>query len=118
MTNKYKQELREAGVDVESALDRFMGSESMYDKFLLKFVQDPTFRQLEESLLGNDIPNAFLQAHTMKGMCANLELHSLLDILVPMTEQLRGGNMEKAPEQLDRLNRLYHHVCGIIQENH
>lgn len=118
MTNKYKQELREAGVDVESALDRFMGSESMYDKFLLKFVQEHTFRQLQESLLDKDIRNAFLLAHTMKGICANLELHPLLDILAPMTEQLRSGNMKNVTEQLELLNRLYQNVCDIIRENH
>ncbi|RHU30378.1 Hpt domain-containing protein [Parabacteroides sp. TM07-1AC] len=118
MTNKYKQQLLDAGVNLESALDRFMGSEMLYDKFLLKFIQDKTFLLLDECLKKNDVQNAFIQAHTLRGIVANLDIRYLLDVLTPMTEQLRQGNMEQIPEQQTLLKSRYEKICRIIRENH
>lgn len=42
MTDKYKQQLEQNGIDLERALDRFMGNEKMYEKFLRKFIADET----------------------------------------------------------------------------
>ncbi|WP_288205417.1 Hpt domain-containing protein [uncultured Parabacteroides sp.] len=118
MTDKYKRQLLDAGVNLESALDRFMGSEVLYDNFLLKFIQDNTFCQLKEFLSNNDIQNAFVQAHTLKGVVANLEFLPLLDILTPMTELLRSGDIEKISEQQELLEVRYDKICSIIKDNH
>lgn len=68
MTSEYKQELIGMGVDVDKALDRFMGSEALYEKFLLKFVQDRSFQKMVGFVNAGDIPQAFMQAHTMKAL--------------------------------------------------
>ena len=118
MTSEYKQELIGMGVDVDKALDRFMGSEALYEKFLLKFVQDRSFKKMVGFVNAGDIPQAFMQAHTMKGIAANLELGYLLEVLVPITEQLRHGELERIPEEQEDLEIRYNKLCTIIRKYH
>lgn len=118
MTSEYKQELIGMGVDVDKALDRFMGSEALYEKFLLKFVQDRSFQKMVGFVNAGDIPQAFMQAHTMKGIAANLELGYLLEVLVPITEQLRHGELERIPEEQEDLEIRYNKLCTIIRKYH
>ena len=117
MTDKYKCELHEAGVNLDSALNRFMGNEMLYAKFLRNFVQDESFQKLEESLKAKEIHDAFMYAHTMKGIVANLGIQSLWDILTPMAEQLRNEDPENIPDQQEILKRRYNEICNIINEN-
>lgn len=116
MTDKYKQQLILTGINLENALDRFMGSEALYEKFLRKFLQDKTYRHLTESISSGDANQAFLYAHTMKGLAANLEMESLLEVLTPMTEQLRNGNMENISEKEEVLKGRYAELCNLIKE--
>lgn len=118
MTNEYKQQLVDMGVDVSKALDRFMGSEALYDKFLLKFIQDSSYQKMIGFINAGDISQAFMQAHTMKGIAANLELGYLLEVLVPMTEQLRHGELDNIPEEQEDLEVRYNRLCTIIRKNH
>lgn len=118
MTDTYKKQLQKAGVNLDKALNRFMGNEAMYDKFLFSFTQEKSFGKLEESLNNKDIKESFILAHTMKGIVANLEIQSLLDRLSPMTEQLRNENMEGIAEQWELLKSKYNEVCNLIKDNH
>ena len=118
MTNTYKKQLQEAGVNLDKALNRFMGNEAMYDKFLFSFTQEKSFGKLEESLNNKDIKESFMLAHTMKGIVSNLKIQSLLDLISPMTEQLRNGNMEGITEQWELLKSKYNEVCNLIKDNH
>lgn len=116
MTDTYKQQLKLTGINIENALDRFMGSDALYEKFLRKFLQDETYRRLIESINGGDTNQAFMYAHTMKGLAANLEMECLLEVLTPMTEQLRNGSMENISEQEEILKVRYAELCNLIKE--
>lgn len=97
------------------ALDRFMGSEALFEKFLNMFLKDKSMSLLLESLDKNDIQEAFLQAHTMKGVVSNLEISSLSEILVPLTDELRENKTEHIKEKVDELNIRYNAICDLIQ---
>ena len=64
------------GSDYEGVLGR-LGSEAIVKRFALKFLQDPSFAQLKESLAKNDGEEAFRAAHTLKGVCLNLGFEEL-----------------------------------------
>lgn len=115
MTEKYKQQLIENGINVSLALDRFMGSEALFGKFLQMFLKDKSMSLLMESLRKNDIHEAFVQAHTMKGVVANLEITPLLEILVPLTDELRGNKTDNVQAQVEDLNRRYNIICDLIR---
>ena len=80
--------LVKAGIDYNGGMQRFRKKE-LYEKFLLSFPQDENFRKLEQ---------AFHYAHAFKGIVGNLSIQKLMDAVVPLVEELRGGSMEHADE--------------------
>lgn len=61
----------ELGSDFDKVLSRLV-SEALVKKFALKFLDDPSFGQLETALADKDAETAFRAAHTLKGICLNL----------------------------------------------
>ena len=50
MSENLKTELLSQGVDYATTLERFMGKEELYKRFLIKFLADDNFNQLEEAI--------------------------------------------------------------------
>ena len=50
MNKERYDRLTAAGIQIEEALERFMDSEAMFERFLGKFLEDETYRQLKEAL--------------------------------------------------------------------
>lgn len=74
-----KECYEQMGSDYEGVLER-LGSEAIVKRFALKFLQDPSFAQLKESLAKNDGEEAFRAAHTLKGVCLNLGFDELFEV--------------------------------------
>ncbi|WP_106830304.1 Hpt domain-containing protein [Parabacteroides pacaensis] len=117
MENEFLQRLVQiGGVDITTTLDRFMDNEKLYLKILLKFPNDQTFKNLKKSIASNNIPDAFMYAHTMKGVAGNLGLQNLLDILTPLTEDLRGGKTNSIQSFMETLTLYYDNICHLIKQ--
>lgn len=86
--------LREWGCDVDGALERFMGDETLYQACLHSVMEDKNFDGLLEMLNQRDVKQAFEHAHTLKGVLANMGLTPMYDIVVRLVEPLRVGNDE------------------------
>ena len=87
-----------------------LGSEAMIKRFAVKFLDDPTFNELEQALEAGNGEDAFRAAHTMKGICLNLGFDKLYEVSAALTEQLRDREIagseamyQKVAEQYDRL---------------
>ena len=78
------------GVNVNDVLNR-LRNEGLIKKYLLKFAEDSSFSDLEKAISEKNYQNAFRAAHTIKGICLNLELRSLSGPSVELTELLRSG---------------------------
>lgn len=78
MDNQLLNELKTAGANVDEALERFMGNEKLYEKFLKKFAEDPSYVSLLDAIEKEDNHAAFIAAHTLKGVCGNFLLHLFL----------------------------------------
>ena len=63
-----KEQLTGAGIDVDGALERLMGSETLLERFLIKFLSDPNFEKLEHAVAAEDSQGAVHAAHTLKGV--------------------------------------------------
>ena len=103
---------KEAYESVDSNYDNVLkrlGSEAMIKRFAVKFLDDPTFNELEQALEAGNGEDAFRAAHTMKGIC-NLGFDKLYEVSAALTEQLRGREIagseaiyQQVVEQYDRL---------------
>ncbi len=112
------EELRAMGCDIDGAMARFLNNEDFYVRCLKKMLKDPSFAALGEALKQSDAENAFHQAHTLKGVVANMGITPLYDLTVEIVEPLRHGdcnpglwsvyekllaNKEEYQELIDRL---------------
>ena len=50
MNEEIKKKLEQAGTDIASGTERFMGNEALYWKFILKFPDDGNAGELETAL--------------------------------------------------------------------
>lgn len=114
MSDNLKNELIEQGVDYNTALERFMGKDDLYKRFLEKFLDDENFNKLEENLENKNIEEAFKCAHTLKGLSGNLGFDNLLQEDAQIVEILRGGSLEGVDELFLVLKEKYEKLCNTI----
>lgn len=103
-----------SGIDWETTLNRFMDNESLYEKILCKFPDDPSFRNLKDALEAGNTADAFIYAHTLKGLAGNLGLQRLFEHLMPFTEELRNGNAQNSARYMAELAAHYAELCEVI----
>ena len=117
MDERTREVLEAAGVRTDEALERFLGSEALLMKFLLRFPSDQNFARLEEALAAGDPAGAFAAAHTLKGVAGNLSLADLFQALEPVVEALRRGDLAAArgamPDLTARYGRLTAALTGL-----
>lgn len=115
MTKEMREKLLNAGIESEMAIERFMGNESLYIKFLLRFENDESYFNLCEAMKQKDCHNAFVAAHMLKGVCGNLSIKRMESILREQVEYLRNEDFDKAQEMMDSLGREYEKVKEALE---
>ena len=103
----------ELGSDFDKVLSRLV-SEALVRKFALKFLDDPSFGQLETALADKDAETAFRAAHTLKGICLNLGFDNLYKASFDITEKLRGRDTEGCEELLAKVEEQYNNTVDAI----
>lgn len=102
------------GSDYEEVLGR-LRSPRIIQKFILKFLDDGSYRQLEESLAAENYPEAFRAAHTIKGVCQSLDFTTLCASSSQLNEALRHGFTPEAPALLEKVKEDYQHTVEAIR---
>lgn len=120
MDSLKKQHLLDAGIAVEDALARFLGNEALLLRFLGKFAQDPNFSALCAALEEGRTRDAFLAAHTLKGVTGNLSMQALFTQISDLVEDLRREDLEAARTRLPAVRAQYQRVLdalAVLQES-
>lgn len=115
MEDSLKNKLVESGIDVDSAMERFMNNDAMFKKFLLKFLDDPNMAALRQGLDEGNKDMAFRAAHTLKGVCGNLSLVSLAKVASESTEFLRAGDIDSAKAKMPEVEEEYAKAIDVIK---
>lgn len=102
-------------MDVDGALERLGGNESLLEHLLWKFVEDPNYGELKEALETQDTDKAFTAAHTLKGVCISLSLSRLYDLVREMTEYLRAADLASARKQLPVVTSEYEFLIAGLR---
>ena len=101
-------------------LDAFMlrlPSDRLIGRLLRKFPEDGSFRELCAAVPVGDRETAFRCAHSLKGLCLNLELPRLLKSSSALTEALRPGTEYRpqlVEELLEQVHSDYELICDAI----
>ena len=102
------------GSDYEEVLGR-LGSERLIQKFVLKFLDDPSYDLLCTSMETGSYEEAFRAAHTIKGVCQNLGFAALLDSSSQLSEALRHGYTPEAGPLTERVKEDYQRTVSAIR---
>lgn len=100
----------------EEVLGRFAGNKMLVEKFARKFLDDPSYQTLVDTMDKADYEEAFRAAHTLKGVCANRGFTQLFKVSSDLTEELRGGAPDEAklPELLEKVSSEYKKTVDAI----
>ena len=104
-------------MDLKECFDTFGGNynevmgrlltEERVKKFLLMFLKDTSFNDLEAAMKNKDYDTAFRAAHTLKGICANLGIEKLGNAASEITEALRAKDTDTACNLFAQVEESY-----------
>lgn len=107
------EQLKAFGCNVEEGLGRCMNNESFYLMLVNKFIATTDLSKLEVALQANDLENAFKEAHSLKGVCGNLSLTPLFNVINEMVEPLRVKKEMDYTSLFNRLNSLFEELKSL-----
>ncbi|MBS6516687.1 MAG: Hpt domain-containing protein [Clostridium sp.] len=116
MNKERYDRLTEVGIQIEEALERFMDSEAMFERFLGKFLEDETYNQLKEALEKGDIEMSIMKSHTLKGVTGNLSMKNLYQLTSRQVEFLRAGKLDEARELMADIDKAYEETAEALKE--
>lgn len=117
MAAKVIEKLTAYGCDTAAAIDRMMGSEDLYVRFLGKFLDDESFLQIKPFIDMEDNEGALKSTHTLKGVAGNLGLTPVFEIAADMVNRFRADDPEGAIAEYDLLAEKYNELYNIIRES-
>ena len=89
------------GIQVDEGLERTGNHPALYMRYLKRFTEDPTFYKLSDALDQGDMHGAFLHAHTLKGVTAQLGITALSKHAETLCALLRSNTPENLNEARD-----------------
>ena len=77
--NVLLERLKEAGVDTDGAITRFMGNRELFLRFIRRLPQAMRFQEIRAALARQDGEEFYLLVHNLKGTAANLSAVEVAD---------------------------------------
>lgn len=114
MTEEQQELLREAGMDLATALGRTLGSEELLIRFLLGFVEDSGYAQLQEALRAWDAPAALAAATDLRERSESLAMGELSARTARVEELLEGEDLAAAAAEFPHVAREHRRVVLAI----
>ncbi|SDB12653.1 Hpt domain-containing protein [Eubacterium oxidoreducens] len=95
------------GGDYDDVMSR-LPKEDLVEKFLKKLVEGEEYGQLLNAVQLADYKSVFAASHTLKGVCANLGLKELCEVVSQLCENVRGGEpKEDITPLVDAVKKQY-----------
>lgn len=94
------------GVDVQEAVDRFMGNQALFLSFICRLPDAMKLDAIETALEAEDQDGFYEQLHSLKGMAANLSAVSLAGPAQKMLELYRASGLRERARLESLLGQL------------
>ena len=114
MDAQKRETLCAAGIDVDAALERLMGSDALLERFLKKFAADANYARLQAAFEQADRDGAIAASHTLKGMCGNLSMTALFDLFTRQVALLRADDWSAAAALMPDIAQGYEPAVQAI----
>ena len=116
MDASVREILLEGGIRVDEMLERCMGSEALLSRLLKKFPADISFSKLQDAFQNSDEEAALEASHTLKGVCGNLSVVDLFELLDLQVHLLRDHDWEGAFSMMPKISQRYHAALQAIEK--
>lgn len=104
-------------IDRQEISSRFCNNFSLYERFLRKFSQDPTYESLRSAHEQGDANGYLTAVHTLKGVAGNLGLTQLFTCCTQLLTALRGGQTLAQTQSLgEQLDAEYQRIKKLIEQ--
>ncbi|MDR1840288.1 MAG: Hpt domain-containing protein [Treponema sp.] len=101
-------------INVEEGVKRVMNNTKLYAKLLKKFEDDSNFNSMKEALKAGDLQKAQINAHTLKGLAANLSLTELYKQSLEIETQIKAGSVN--PDQIAVLEKINEQTLAEVEK--
>jgi len=91
-------------VDFDGGVKRVMNNAKLYARLLTKFRNDTKLDDLDAALAAGDLETAQAQAHTIKGVAANLSLTELFNQCLALETQIKAKAVD--PNQMETVRTV------------
>ena len=95
---------------------RHISSTDAIRRFVLMIREDKHFDRLEAAMDAGDVETAFQCAHTIKGMCQNLCLDNVTEVVIPVVEALRTGDITLAKQSFETFEETYKELLWRLDQ--
>ncbi len=110
-----RERLEKAGIDVSDALERFMGNDMLLERYLKKFLNNPNLEVLTTAIAAGEHEAALNASHALKGVCGNLAMTELFDLLTAQVAAFRQNNWKDAVELMPEISKRYTIILAAIR---
>ncbi|MCI1723705.1 MAG: Hpt domain-containing protein [Lachnospiraceae bacterium] len=108
--------LQDWGCNIPEGMNRFLQDKDLYVKCLKSFVTDESFARLSDDLKNREFKGAFEDAHTLKGVSANLSLTPMYEAICRVVEDLRNGPTENLDEDVKEFEKTHQKYLSIMED--
>jgi HPt (histidine-containing phosphotransfer) domain-containing protein len=109
------RQLKQIGVDVDSALCRLGGKELIYLSICKKFVLDSNFQLFKDTIKAGDREKAGIYLHTLKGVAANLGFTRLEMLCKALYTDLRNEDSQLFQHNINSLTGEYQRIISVLK---
>ena len=110
MNGKQKEFLAKSGINLTDGLVYFSENERLYEKYLFRFLEEPTFPELFKA-----IEEARRAAHSLKGITATLGFTSLNTPVKAQEFEFKNGRWEEGNQYTDELKKEYARIISVLR---
>ena len=101
-------------INEEEGKKRVMNNGKLYARLLTKFKTDTKLDELIAAVGAGEWDKAQTQAHTVKGIAANLSLTELYNQSLDVETQVKGNSLN--PESLENLKTCFTGTLAAVEE--
>lgn len=102
--------------DIQGAVKRCCGNETLYIACLKVFLEDPTMKGLSAAIANKSWDDAFTAAHALKGVAGNMGFVPLMHSTGQLVMLIRGGRTEEVREGLGNVESCYRDITDAIRQ--
>lgn len=117
MDSQKKENLVNGGINVDAALDRFMGNEAMLLKYLNRFLTEKSYAALLQAITAENQKDAQAAVHTLKSVCGTIGCEEMQNMIVAQEAAMRSGNWAEAVSMMPQIEQAYSRICETLKAN-